>query len=213
MAASGFAFAAILQGKGWFYHFLPMLGLDVMIVALALSQRGPIWASIAAGSALSFAVWSSMSHAMEFWQLAKMLRAQSPAPIVALTSDLAMAFPLVRMGELHFVDRSYARWVSIHALGLAGEADAPTRARLADYERADRALFIKDMRHHRPDLVLVERKPIDFVDWAQRDATIAAMLACYESHAREEIAQGGIVLEVHVRRQEKVLHEACLHGQ
>jgi hypothetical protein len=115
------------------------------------------------------------------------LRAVAPHPRMAsLASDFALGFPAVRELGGQWIGRSFSRWIPYHVAGLSMQPgfDGSLLPAYRALEGADRAGFIEDLEAGRPTLILVERRPFDFLAWARRDGRLAAILACYRSADR-----------------------------
>ncbi len=66
------------------------------------------------------------------------------------------------------------RWREAHEK-LAPEE----RARLERYRAFDRGLLIEALRRAKPDLIVIQNEPIDWVAWARADREIADLLRPY----------------------------------
>jgi hypothetical protein len=187
-ASLGFLFIAIAQGKGWPYHFYPAFGLVILMLGTAaIGDLRDQWHT----RLVTFA--TTAAFAVQFWHLfdigldmrsfqARMQAIDAHPRMASLASDFAIAFPTVR--ELHgqWIGRSFSRWISYHVAGLAQEPgfDRNKLGAFRALEEADRAGFVDDISKGRPTLILVERRPFDFLAWAMKDSRIADIMACYE---------------------------------
>ncbi len=53
-------------------------------------------------------------------------------------------------------------------------------AELDRYVALDRAMLIDALRDRKPDVIVVQKEPVDFEAWARADAEIAALLKPYK---------------------------------
>jgi hypothetical protein len=110
------------------------------------------------------------------------MRAAGLHPRMALLgSDFAIAFPAVRALEGTWVGRSFSRWIAYHAMAFSALPGTPP-ARQRQYraaEEIDRRGFLEDAEQGRPDLILVERRPVDFLAWAREDEDLERLMTCY----------------------------------
>lgn len=189
-AIAGFVAAAIIQGKGWPYHFYPALALVVLLVG-ALAARRPEtgridWALAAIALAFFAQVWRWDTIGLDTSPLQAPLAAVRAHPrVIALASDPAVSFPTTRAVGGVWVDQAFIGWVPYYAGGLAARPGfEPERlpALRALVESARRALA-DDLRRRRADALLIERRPFDFLEWARRDAELADLLACFHPAA------------------------------
>ena len=222
-AAMGFLLAALLQGKGWAYHFYPALGLLVLLLtAVGLGARGTprqernrLVPLAAVGLFfIQFGIWFASS--MDLRALVPQLRAIAPHPrIASLASDLSMGFPVVRSVEGKWVERSYSRWISHHAIGLSVQPgfDPMLKPVMQAAEKADREGLVADIETGHPDVLLVERNPFDFLAWARRDPDLAGIVSCYAPAGRVGLAGADgadtIVIELYAARNPHPTRAGC----
>lgn len=193
-AIAGFLAAALIQGKGWPYHFYPALGLMVILLAGAgLAKPRSVVALVCAG-AFAAQFWLWFNSGLDARALEAPLRALKQNPRVsAIAADFAAAFPAVRAVDGVWVSRSFSRWVPFHAAGLAGAKDFD-RLLLPAYRAAvenDRRGMAQDIIAGRPDILMIERLPFDFLGWAREDAETAALLTCYRAAGVHRIGRPG----------------------
>jgi hypothetical protein len=193
-AAAGFAAAFLVQGQGWSYHTYPMLAvvtfaalaaiisgtLDIAAPANAqtLAARFGAWT---AACMLCFGIFITMARGTDHGVLLEAVRRIKERPSIAVVSDdLALAHPLVRALGGTFVGRTCSQWITHGAMFVrqyleTSEAERETLARL---EAFDADLVATDLAK-RPDIVLVERTPIDYAQWIAAHKNVAAELANY----------------------------------
>ena len=191
-AMLGFLLVAIVQGKGWPYHFYPALGLLILMTGTAaLDDLRNVARTrfIATSATMLFAVqfWQLFNTGLDMRSYLDRMRAIDPHPRMAsLASDFALGFPAVRTLQGTWIGRSFSRWIPYHVFGLSQEPGFD-RGKLEAFhalEEQDRAGFIEDLRKGRPTLILVERRPFDMFAWATKDERLAKVLTCYEAADR-----------------------------
>lgn len=194
-AIAGLLLAAIVQGKGWPYHFFPALGLLVLLLgALAADRsqdrtRSLLWGIFAAAVLVQTWVWNTIGIDMAAIQ--RPLAEIMPRPrIMALASDPGVAFPATRAVKGVWVDQAFIGWVPYFAAGLAGadDFDPAKLPALQETVAAQRRALVDDLRNRHPDVLLVQRKPFDLLAWAQRDKEAADLLNCF--HQRDSVTIG-----------------------
>ena len=186
LAALGFTLAALIQGKGYWNHALPAVGL--MIVAVAVQAYAPARPrdrrplALAALAALGLAGLTVTARIGPPRGLVDEIRRVGPPEptIVTLGTELATGHPAVRL-----VGGSWAgsRAALFTAAGVRyrTRGQAPADPRLQRWLREDFDVLARDIAVRRPDLVLVER---DDKGWALRDPAIAAAMQSYRPGAR-----------------------------
>jgi hypothetical protein len=130
--------------------------------------------------------------------------------MASLASDFATGFPAVRAVEGQWVGRSFSRWIPYHVAGLSQQPgfDPTLLPAFRAAEAADMAGFAEDLEKGRPDVIIVERRPFDFLAWAQKDARLAARLACFQPVGRKLIGDldtpgaHGLDIELYAPRRE-----------
>jgi hypothetical protein len=192
-ALLGFLAAAVVQAKGYPYHFYPAFGLVLLLTGKAalddaLQAPRPGRLILPAITAL-FSVLGLLlcNTGIDTRPILDRMRAVAPHPRMAsLASDLALGFPAVRELDGTWVGRTFSRWILYQAGGLSQQPgfDPAALASFRAMVEADRAGVIADLQAGRPTLIVVERRPFDFLAWAKEDPRLATILACYESADR-----------------------------
>ena len=207
-AIVGFVLAAVIQAKGFPYHFLPAFGL-IALVLLALGTREPATGRadiplLIIALAFSAQVWRWCDIGIDLTPLGDKVAALKHQPrLISLAADPTVGFPLTREVGGVWVDRAESRWIPYYAGGLAAAgADAETIAALRAIVEKDRRGFAADARARRPDIILMERRPFDYLDWARRDTELADLLTCFARAdgltVGDPDAPGGRGLEVEI---------------
>jgi len=187
--SAGFAAAFLIQGKGWPYHSYPMLTLGLLALAVAIAERrrdGTSRAELGGWVLLSGAIWFGtfawMNLATTLDSLVAPIRQIKAHPtMLAITHDIAIGHPLVREVEGTWVGPVPCLWITAGAKWrlTRQESTAEERARLERYIAFDRGLLIDALRRRKPDVILIQKEPSDWVAWARADREIADLLRSY----------------------------------
>ena len=198
----GFIAAALIQGKGWLYHFLPAFGLIVILLtgvglarlADAAAMRLPIsFRALASAGLLSLQFWLWFNSSIDMSVIEAPLRAIKQNPrVIALVSDFAVAFPAVRNVDGESLGHSLSRWVPYNAAGIAAQDnfDRSLLPALRQADESDRRQLVADIVKGRPDVLLVERLPFDFLEWARRDRELAGLMTCFRAIQSVRVGRG-----------------------
>jgi hypothetical protein len=195
MSAVGYGLF-LLQGKGWAYQSYPALSFGLLALTVVLGSadvpvaRWPAIARIAAGlAALAMfgiaGLWFDTRRPRDTAAIAAAIEEIAPHPaIAAITADLSVGFPLTEMVHGRWTQRTPSLLIaaSVRRRKLGGNLDAATLARIEPYEILDRDRLRDDIRSNRPDILLIEDKPsepLDWLAWARRDPQFAAVLDGY----------------------------------
>ncbi len=199
-AIAGFLLAALAQGKGWPYHFFPALALivvlllDAGLVRLAPPRGDGAGAlpAFACAALFSAQFWLWFNSGIDMSVVREPLRAHGKHPrILAIASDFAIVFPALRAVEGVWVGRSVGHWVPLFTAGLAARPGFD-RSLLPAYRKAeenDRRQLVKEIADGKPDVIMIERLPFDYLAWANRDPETAALLACFAPSGRYRVGQ------------------------
>jgi hypothetical protein len=112
--------------------------------------------------------------------------------MLAITSDISLAYPLVRQVGGVWVGRVCSNWITTGVVlrRRSETLDAKTAARLDAYEAFDRAMLVEDIARSRPDVILVEKLSFDWEAWARSDLRLREQLDAY----REVETLNGIMI-------------------
>lgn len=186
LAGVGAAAAAIWQGKGWTYHFLPAVSFAVLLGALALravpsgAQRGGQAAARTAAAALLLVSWVPLMQSV-LWQLTRGEAGPSPQAsmeqreleaavggqggarsILVLSSDMTAAQPWVASSGLVSRNSFPCLWVpatAYHTRWNGVPRVLPRRpAEMTGAERAAFGTVVSDFTVHPPDLLVIESR-------------------------------------------------------
>lgn len=185
LAALGFVAAAVLQRKGFYYHFMPAFGFTAMF--LAASLRNP--KRLVAGAAALFLVAEATVLAKMAYRWA-VHRPELAATDAALLAALATSRSYVALSAGPYPGFPTAIHTASRFVGLAiceifieaARQDPALAAPLA-IDQARRELGRK------PDLVIVvsqdgDRHPLDIIGFLQQDAGFRALWQDYRFERR-----------------------------
>jgi hypothetical protein len=195
LAALGFLFAYIEQGKGWPYHLYPSIALVVLTyisdamprftqVLRSLSERRlsampPVVAMVAGLACLAVLMPALKYRYAVSLPLAEEINRTVPHPkVLALSYDLAVGHPLTRLVGGEWVGTFCSQWLTATAIeiGQQSDPDAATEARLKGWIDRDRAFLAHDLREGRPDVVVVDNATFDLPDLMASGGEAAELL-------------------------------------
>jgi len=187
-ASAGFAVAYVVQQKGWAYHSYPMLALAMLALGHALiGARTERFLGGAAAALIAGVTFFWMNTGENRAALAAPIRAIAANPkILALSDDLSLGHPIVRMVDGVWVARVCALWIAHGAIvrRAAGGLDPATAAALDRYEARERAMLRAAIAGGRPDVILLQASDAtDWLAWARADPALAGALARYRPAA------------------------------
>jgi hypothetical protein len=193
-ATLGLFASAVLQQKGWRYHFYPSMGTGLLLLGVLASIR-PASRSLAArvyrAAAVAVLVCLPLSIAADavarvrdplgsgriadpdFPALAELIRREAPGrPVLVLSSNMASAFPLVPESGASWASRYPSVWMLAAAYQEEIASPAPLRYRepaaRTPLEREMSRMVAADLRRERPELILVLRPGPDRWEWGVR---------------------------------------------
>jgi hypothetical protein len=190
-ASTGFLAAFFIQGKGWINHGYP--GVALILFAWAVFVLDHRARSIAGGRLVKFlfiplfAAAPALHGGVQLWSngeehpgLREAVARLAPAHprVIAFARELNFGHPVTRQLEGTWVGRQSALWIPVFVAQLLPRADDPAyRARLLEYRREDLAALARDMRHGRPDVVIVEDQTTR--EWVEKQPETAGALEDY----------------------------------
>ena len=225
--------AAVIQLKGWRYHFLPALALGwILLGVVAVSVRRPLarwterlFASIAGASALTVtiaALGGALAQAADpfdpsydadpsIGQLLPMLTEHAAGrPVMVLSPNMASGFPLTQYAGTRWVQRYSNLWPVVAAYDSAIKDPSPFRFRTpADASRLEaelRTSVTEDLIRGQPDLILVLRTGPDAPKWGMRRLDLIEYLSAEPRFAEAFAAydSAGIIGQYFVHRRRGV---------
>lgn len=194
-ALAGLWVAAVLQQKGWRYHFYPAFSLALLLLTLvALDVRRPLAGRAARlFTAVAAAVLIGLGLQTGWACLVQSIRPHSPAydvdpdlhrliPVVRRMADggsmavlswsIASAFPLANYAGVPIASRFPSLWSIGGIYWGQVRAEAPLRynerAAMGPLERYVNDAVIEDLRVGRPNVILVLRPGPDQFRWGLR---------------------------------------------
>jgi hypothetical protein len=187
-ASVGFAGSWLVQGKGWAYHSYPMLALALIALACAMSERRaqertPLerggWA-IGAGF-LAYVAFIWMNVGVSLTSLVAPIRQIKPHPtMLAISYNIGVGHPLVRQVGGTWVGGNPSLWITGGAEWRRAHQPTPEeRAELDRYVALDRAMLVDALRNRKPDVIVIQKVPMDFEKWARADREIDDLLKPY----------------------------------
>ena len=195
--------AAVMQQKGWRYHFLPALALAWILLAVlgtllqgartAWTER--LFVAIAGAGALTaglVALAGCLAQAVRpldpkydadpsIGQLIPVLREQAPdGDVMVVSPNMASGFPLMTYAGTRWPLRFSNLWPVVAAYDSALQAHEPFRYRpdatMTAEERRVLDTVAEDFVRSRPPLVLVLRTAPDRPKWGMRRMDLLAFL-------------------------------------
>jgi hypothetical protein len=184
IAVAALFVAALVQGKGWRYHFYPSMAFAVVLLGVAwwdsrrpLSRLAEQVYSAACGAAVATllvvtavdCVRQAMSSSdprhdadPNYAELRRLIRREAPGgTVLVLSSNMASAFPLVPASGARWASRFPSVWLlpALYMNELRSDAPLTFRPRTA-MGKAERYLVdavSEDFARFRPDLLVVLR--------------------------------------------------------
>lgn len=205
-ASVGALLAALLQFKGWDYHWLPMIGFAAIACAAAYCTSfawGTLSGRTAAAAALVIAgaFWGLTADVREVYRRggdADQVEALTSAPaeegpgrsvFAFITSPRAVHPAIIGSGARWSAAACCLQWVA--ADFRAAEAPDPARAR--QVARAKKAALLRTLEQDRPDIILVDDRPFklgfagqrfDYLDYLRADPGFRSLLKGYREQKR-----------------------------
>lgn len=204
--------SAVLQRKGWRYHFYPAMGTSLLLlgwlttrvpvaptslarrlyraVALAVTLFLPL--SLLAAGAMRLAVPTSAPIVgdPDLPRLVEVVRREADGRgVLVLSTNMASAFPMVPMARARWTSRYPSVWMLGAAYQDRLEADTPLQYRSLEQrlplERAMMAAVSEDLTRHRPELIVVLRPAPDRWGWGVRRLDYVRYFAADPAFSRE----------------------------
>jgi hypothetical protein len=196
MSGMGY-FAFLLQGKGWPYQSYPAISFALLALAIQLGRdevvtpsRGKVQRALnllfALGIFCASLVWFNVHYPRDTRAIVETIEKIAPRPPIAMIgSDMSVGFPITRLVQGVWAQRSVSRWMAENAHRIRTELNvAPdVAAAMIRYEMLDRSMLRDDIISKRPVILLVEAEPtepVDWLAWARADPQLAAALDDFE---------------------------------
>lgn len=194
--SAGFLIAYLVQGKGWPYHSYPMLALALIALSIAwLERRAKLQganaielprfkraaiAFVLPGLFVASFVWLNLARHMD--SLVDAVREVKQRPrILIISFDPSVGHPLARLLGGTWVGRAAHLWISGGAFHILTREnpDEATKAELRRLVAQDRDNLVEDIERGKPDVIIVDRRKFDWMEWARWDEKVNRALASY----------------------------------
>jgi hypothetical protein len=185
---------AVLQQKGWRYHFYPSLAVGLILCGLMIVDRrvaagSPIrrlYAAVSAAAVLGMTLLVAGACLRQVFdprnprydpdpdlsRLIPVVAKYAGQPVLMLSWSTASAFPLMTYGKVESASRFNHLWVVGSEywkdLGQPGPLRYHTREEMSSLERFLIDALVEDMARNRPPLALVLRPGPDRPEWGLR---------------------------------------------
>ncbi|HUF36793.1 MAG TPA: hypothetical protein VMN37_12635 [Gemmatimonadales bacterium] len=194
-ATAALYLSAVVQHKGWRYHFYPSIATGVLLLGLlALDLRRPVqglaarvYAHLAAGVTITLAAWTALACIVQaldphhsrydadpdIARLVPVVRERAGGGgVMVLSWSMASTFPLVTYSGVRSVSRFNHLWIPGAVYHDAIYAEGPLRyrepAERGTLERYLTDAVVEDLEAGRPRLLLVLRPAPDRREWGLR---------------------------------------------
>ena len=166
-----------------------MVALALIALACAMSERraqarAPLerggWAVVAGFLAAVTFTW--MNLATSLVSLEAPIRQIKPHPtMLAITQDIAVGHPLVRAVGGTWVAGVGSMWITGGAIWRRahGPLTPEESAQIDRYAALDRAMLIDALRNRKPDVIVIQKEPADWEQYARGDREIDELLKPY----------------------------------
>jgi hypothetical protein len=189
-------FLFLLQGKGWSYQSYPAISFAFLALVVQIARNDATVPSpglgtralnllFAAGIFCASLVWFNVQYPRDTQAIVETIEKVAPRPTIAMIGgDMSVGFPITRLVQGTWAQRSVSRWMAANARRIRTELSVgpDVASAMARYETLDRSMLRDDLLAKQPDIVLVEAKPteaFDWLAWARTDPQLAAALDDY----------------------------------
>ena len=180
----------LIQGKGWRYHSLPMLALAALALAFIATHkaRGPRWtfAPLLLGvGILGFGQLWFNDRVFRPHLRAEISRLAPHPAMLAISGNIAIGHPLVRLSHGTWVGRECSQWAFLAIAHQYPQAvrdprgfatDHPRLAAIIDTETKNLA---QDIATHHPEIILEDRETADWGKLVENWPSVQSQLAHY----------------------------------
>jgi hypothetical protein len=187
----------LLQGKGWPYQSYPAISFAFLALVIQLGREDETvrssglatWAlnfTFAAGIFCAGLILFNVQYPRDTRAIVETIETIAARPTIAMIGDdMSVGFPITRLVQGTWAQRAVSRWMAANAYRIRTvlHATPDVAAAMTRYEALDRSMLRDDFLSKRPDILLVEAKPIqpfDWLTWARADPQLAAALDDYE---------------------------------
>jgi hypothetical protein len=187
---AGFIVAAFVQGKGYWNHALPALGLGLAAIgfgAMIEDQtaqrrlRSKVVATVLGAGLL----WSTLVIQPPKGLVVAILRVAPHHPtVISLGTELSIGHPAVRLVGGTWVGSRAALYTAAVVRYRTANWTRSAKPELKAWYDEDIDLFARDVAEHRPDVILVEDESLP---WLGRDQRVVKVMRQYREagHAQK----------------------------
>lgn len=187
---AGFIVAAFIQGKGYWNHALPALGLGLVAIAVgAMSEDQPrqrrLQSTLIAAMLGAGLLWSTLIIQPPKGLVPAILRVAPPHPsMIGLGTELSIGHPAVRLVGGRWVGSRAALYTAAGVRYRTVNWTRPAKPELKAWYDEDIALFAQDVAKHHPDVILVEDESLP---WLGREPQVMKVMRQYREagHAKK----------------------------
>ena len=187
LALAGFTLAVLIQGKGYWNHVLPGMGLGLVLLAWSvLSPKQQKERKRLGGVVLAFLAVGFLYATLAIQPppgLVRALRAVAPPnpTVITVGTELASGHPAVRLVDGRWAGSRAALFTAAGVRYRTANRTRGVTPQLERWYREDIDRLGRDIAGNRPMVVLVEDKPRE---WLFREPAVAAALGNYRRRAR-----------------------------
>lgn len=187
LAIAGFTIAVLIQGKGYWNHALPGIGLGLVMLGWSVfSPRQPSGRSRAGRLALAGVALAVLYATLSIQPprgLVATLRAVAPPnpSLITLGTELSTGHPAVRLVDGQWAGSRASLFAAAGVRYRTASRTGNVPPELARHYREDIRTFARDVTRNRPIVILVEDKSSR---WLTKEPEIAAVLRDYRPAAR-----------------------------
>ncbi len=203
--------SAILQQKGWRYHFYPSMAFSLVLIGMMVIDRrqavptpvSRIFAGAAATITLLLPAWTAIDAVLEslaplearydadpdLGRLIPMVREHAPGgKLTVLSWSIASAYPLVNYSGVRSGSRFNSMWILAAVYRDATRRPEPIqyreRGRMGPLEQYFGDAVVEDLDRERPHLLLALRPGPDHPKWGLRRLDFLAYFLRNEAFER-----------------------------
>ena len=187
LALAGFTLAVLIQGKGYWNHALPGMGLGLVLLGWSVfSPKQRQERKRLGGAVFAFLALGLLYPTLAIQPppgLVPALRAVAPPnpTVVTVGTELASGHPAVRLVDGQWAGSRAALFTAAGVRYRTANRTLGVTPQLERWYREDIDTLARDIAVNRPLVVLVEDKPRE---WLLREPAIAGALGNYRRRAR-----------------------------
>lgn len=181
-AAAAFALSAVVQAKGWSYHWYPFLAIGLLLLALtaaAVLRRRPWFVPVTAVLLSALALVTAPRRGLNLNPflpvLAPIVHELGGGPVLIFSNIVRVSYPLLTQPGVSNASR----------LPVAALLSAAIAAKHRGYEEYLRGIVAQDMQRQHPHVLICEDNPqglppgFDFIAYMAREPAFARELPNY----------------------------------